>query len=95
MAAIKSNGSNQPVYLTMKGIVVAELEDYTGNYAYKIEDLLLDKNELEFDDVNKGDAPVQEIHIMNDGADAMTPTVMHLPSYLSAKVVPVRRAPSV
>ena len=93
MAAIKSNGSKQPVYLTMKGIVVAELEDYTGNYAYKIEDLLLDKNELEFDDVNKGDAPVQEIHIMNDGADAMTPTVMHLPSYLSAKVVPEKLFP--
>ena len=93
MAAIKSNGSKQPVYLTMKGIVVAELEDYTGNYAYKIEDLLLDKNELEFDDVNKGDAPVQEIHIMNDGAEAMTPTVMHLPSYLSAKIVPEKLFP--
>ena len=73
MAAIKSNGSKQPVYL--------------------IEDLLLDKNELEFDDVNKGDAPVQEIHIMNDGAEAMTPTVMHLPSYLSAKIVPEKLFP--
>ena len=93
MAAIKSNGSKEPVYLTMKGIVVAELEDYTGNYAYKMEDLLLDKNELEFDDVNKGDAPVQEIHIMNDGADTMTPTVMHLPSYLSAKIVPEKLFP--
>ena len=93
MAAIKSNASKQPVYLTMKGIVVAELEDYTGNYAYKMEDLLLDKNELEFDDVNKGDAPVQEIHIMNDGAETMTPTVMHLPSYLSAKIVPEKLFP--
>ena len=91
MAAIKSNASQQPVYLTMKGIVVAELEDYTGNYAYKMEDLLLDKNE--FDDVNKGDAPVQEIHIMNDGAETMTPTVMHLPSYLSATVVPEKLFP--
>ena len=80
MAAIKSNGSKEPVYLTMKG-------------AYKMEDLLLDKNELEFDDVNKGDAPVQEIHIMNDGADTMTPTVMHLPSYLSAKIVPEKLFP--
>ena len=75
MAAIKSNGSKEPVYLTMKGIVVAELEDYTGNYAYKMEDLLLDKNELEFDDVNKGDAPVQEIHIMNDGAGTISVTL--------------------
>ena len=93
MAAIKSNGSKDPIYITMKGLVVAELEDYTGNYAYKMEDLLLDKQELEFDDVNKGDAPVQEIHIMNDGADPMTPTVMHLPSYLSAEVTPEQLLP--
>ena len=93
MAAIKSDGSKEPVYLTMKGIVVAELEDYTGNYAYKMENLLLDKQELDFDDVNKGDAPVQEIHIMNDGAETMTPTVMHLPPYLSARVVPEKLFP--
>ena len=93
MAAIKSNGSKDPIYITMKGLVVAELEDYTGNYPYKMEDLLLDKQELEFDDVNKGDAPVQEIHIMNDGADPMTPTVMHLPSYLSAEVTPEQLLP--
>ena len=93
MAAIRSNGSKEPLYITMKGLVVAELEDYTGNYAYKMEDLLLDKQELEFDDVNKGDAPVQEIHIMNDGADPMTPTVMHLPSYLSAEVAPEQLLP--
>jgi len=93
MAAIKSNATKEPVYLTMKGLVVAELEDYTGNYAFKMEDLLLDKQDLEFDDVNKGDAPVQEIHIMNDGADPMTPTVMHLPSYLSADVVPEQLLP--
>ena len=93
MAAIKSDGSKEPVYLTMRGVVVAELEDYTGNYPYKMGNLLLDKQELEFDDVNKGDAPVQEIHIMNDGTEVMTPTVMHLPSYLSAYVVPERLLP--
>ena len=50
--------------------MVAELEDYTGNYAYKMEDLLLDKQELEFDDVNKGDAPVHQPGIPRVGHHA-------------------------
>lgn len=88
MAAIKSNGSKEPVYLTMKGVVLAELEDYTGNYPLAMGDLLLDKNELEFDDVNKGDAPMQEIHVLNNGSQVMRPNIMHLPPYLSAVVTP-------
>ena len=82
MAAVTSNGSTTPVYLTMKGVVLPELVDYTGTYPLSMGNLLLDKNELEFDDVNKGDAPQQEIHILNNGEQMMHPTVMHLPSYL-------------
>ena len=69
MAAITSNGSAKPVYLTMKLAM--------GN-------LLLDKDVLEFDDVNKGDTPVQEIHILNNSLETMEPRLMHLPSYLDA-----------
>ncbi len=93
MAAIKSNGSKEPVYLTMKGIVLAELIDYSGTYPLTIGDLLLDKNELEYDDVNKGDHPVQEIHILNNSMEEMTPNLMHLPPYLTAIVTPERLAP--
>ena len=93
MAAIKSNGSKVPVYLTMKGIVLAELIDYSGTYPLAIGDLLLDKNELEYDDVNKGDHPVQEIHILNNSMQEMTPNVMHLPPYLTAIVQPEKLAP--
>ena len=46
--------------------------------------LLLDKDVLEFDDVNKGDTPVQEIHILNNSLETMEPRLMHLPSYLDA-----------
>ena len=84
MAVIKSNASEKPVYLTMKGVVLAEVLDYTGTYPLAIGNLLLDKDALEFDDVNKGDAPVQEIHILNNSMDTMTPRLMHLPSYLDA-----------
>ena len=88
MAAIKSNGSQTPVYLTMRGIVLAEVEDYAGNYPLEMGELKLDKNELEFDDVNKGDIPMQQIHIYNNGLEPMTPNMMLLPQYLTAEVTP-------
>lgn len=93
MAAIKSNGSKEPVYLTMKGVVLPEILDYSGTYPLAFGDLLLDKNELEYDDVNKGDHPVQEIHILNNGETTMTPNIMHLPPYLTAIVMPEKLAP--
>ena len=93
MAAVKSNGSEKVLYLTMKGHVLAELEDFTGKYPIAWGDLLLDKIDLEYDDVNKGDHPIQEIHIMNNGEKAMTPNVMHLPPYLTALVTPEKLEP--
>ena len=93
MAAVKSNGSEKPVYLTMKGIVLTEMVDYTGLYPLSMGDLLLDKNDLEYDDVNKGDHPVQEIHILNNSEQTMTPNVMHLPPYLTALVTPEKLEP--
>ncbi len=87
-ARIVSNGSKQPLYLTMKGIVVEELEDYSGTYPYVFGDLRSDKNNIEFDDVNKGDHPVQEIHIRNMGTSLLQPNIMHLPPFLSAVVTP-------
>jgi hypothetical protein len=93
MAAIKSNGSKTPVYLTMKGVVLADFRDYSGEYPYSFGDLLFDRSDLEFDDVNKGDAPVQEIHILNNGTTKMDPRLLHLPPYLSANIAPETLAP--
>ena len=93
MAAVISNGSKDPLYLTMKGVVVPEVLDYTGTYPLAIGDMLFDKNNLEFDDVNKGDEPVQEIHVFNNGEETMQPNIMHLPPYLSAQIVPEMLAP--
>jgi hypothetical protein len=92
-AAVKSNGSKQPVYLTMKGVVLPEVQDYSGNYPYRMGSLLIDKEAVEFDDVNQGDQPQQVIHLMNDGEKEMHPSVMHLPSWLTAQVEPERLPP--
>jgi len=93
MAAVVSNGTKTPLYLTMKGMVLPEKVDYVGTYPFTMGELMLDKDALEFDDVNKGDEPVQEIHVFNNSSEMMSPNVMHLPSYLSATVVPASIAP--
>ena len=85
--------SFEPVLLKMKGVVLTEVKDFTGSYPYSMGDLLLDKEEVEFDDVNKGDKPQQVIHIVNNSDKTMTPNVQHLPSYLTATVTPVQLLP--
>jgi hypothetical protein len=87
-AALMAKGFKKPVYLTMRGVVLTEVQDYTGSYPLSMGTLLLDLDVLEFDDVNKGDKPVQEIHILNNGTEPMTPRLLHLPSYLDATVKP-------
>lgn len=91
--AIYSNGSKEPLYLTMRGVVRAELEDYSGSYPYDFGSLRADKNVLEFDDVNKGDTPELEIYIRNTGTKTLRPNIMHLPPYLSAAVTPENLRP--
>ena len=88
MCQVKSNGTKKPVYLTMTGVVKTDMRDYSGEYPIEMGDLLLDADALEFDDVNKGDVPVKEIHIFNNGKKALRPNLMHLPPYLQAITSP-------
>jgi hypothetical protein len=92
-AAFVSNATTKPVYLRMKGVVLADLQDFSGTYPIEMGDLLLDSNELEFDDVNKGDVLTRQLHIYNNGTRVYNPLLMHLPDYLSAQVVPERLPP--
>ena len=87
-AAIVSNGSSKPFYIRMKGVVLADLQDFSGSYPIEMGDLRLDKAVLEFDDINRGDVQVQELHIYNDGTKTYQPNLMHLPPYLTAVVTP-------
>ncbi len=83
-----SNGSKEPVMLTLRGVVVTEITNYNGNYAYQMGVLKVDSTSIEFDDVNRGDRPTAEIHILNTSTQSVHPVVMHLPAYLSAEVSP-------
>ena len=72
-----SNADEQPFVLTMRGKVVDRVVDFAGNYAYQLGKLKTDIQDLEFDDINRGDRPVQRIHIMNPTDEVLQPVVLH------------------
>lgn len=92
-AAVVTNAASQPTYITMKGVVLANYQDFSALYPVAMGDLLLDKEELEFDDINRGDMPQQRLTIHNNGTRACKPILMHLPSYLTATMTPAQLAP--
>lgn len=83
-------GMDEPLMLTLKGVVVEEIVDFTGDYPFKLGDLLADAHSIEFDDVNRGDRPTAKIHIKNPTSETAYPFVMHLPNYLTVDVSPSR-----
>lgn len=91
---VKTEDGNEPLELTLRGNVVTKIETPVGHYAYKINDISCDINELTFDDVKKGKNQTMEMHIMNPMAQYIEPVIMHLPPYLRADVSPKRIAPN-
>ena len=83
-------GMDEPLMLTMKGIVVEEVVDFTGEYPFKLGELLADATTIEFDDVNRGDRPMAKIHIKNPTSETVQPLLMHLPNYITADVSPTK-----
>lgn len=90
---IYSNSSAKPMMLSIRGVVVKEVVDFAGQYSYRLGGLMVDINDIEFDNVNRGDRPTQKIHIKNVGSVTAQPVVMHLPDYLKAEISPSRIAP--
>ena len=87
------DNDGKPLTLTMKGVVVANIKDYSSTYPYLIGQIRADRNEIEFDNVNKGTAPTQTIHILNTSGETVNPVIMHLPDYLRAQISPAQLAP--
>lgn len=91
---VYTDNSQQPLMLTMRGTVVREVVDFGGDYDFTLGDLKADRNDLEFDDVNRGERPQEKIHIFNSTTTTVEPVVMHLPDYLQAEVSPSKLKPS-
>ena len=85
--------NTRPLQLTIKGVVVEEINQFEGNFSCKIGDVLADKSYLLFDNVNRGEQPIEKIHILNNGNETIMPQLLHLPPYLKGEVKPSRVAP--
>ena len=85
---IYTNASDEPFYLHIQGRVVSKLSDYSGTFPIDLGNVRLNVNNVEFDNVNKGDSPIVELQIVNMGRKSYKPYLMHLPTYLSAQYVP-------
>lgn len=90
---IYTEGSEKPLVLRMRGRVVREIVDFGGKYDFMLGSIQSDCNDIEFDDVNRGERPQKKIHIRNTTGENVQPVVMHLPDYLTADVSPSKIAP--
>ncbi len=86
--SVITNASYHPFYLEFNGVVTASSEDYSQTHPFGFGMVRLDKDEVEFEQVNKGDQPEFVIGVANASDKAYTPVMMHLPQYLKAKAVP-------
>ena len=93
-ATLSSNASPEPVYLNMKGVVLTDVVDYSKRYPYDMGGMLASINNIEFDDVKKGEHREVEINLMNNTEQDMTPNMLHLPSYLHALAMPEKLEPN-
>ena len=85
---VTTNENPLPFYLTVSGDVVMEKKDYSKEYPYRIGDIYLDTDNVEFEEVQKGEFPFKTITIFNAGRQSYKPQLMHLPKYLKAESEP-------
>lgn len=86
--AVYTNADSVPVFLTVSGDVATERHEDSGDYPYSLGDISLNTDNVEFDDVRRGDTPTREIRVLNRGRQSFTPVLMHLPKYLTAQCEP-------
>jgi hypothetical protein len=90
---IYTDAQDKPYVLKVTGDVVREKDDYTGEYPYKVGDISLSTDNIEFDDVNRGERPAQVIAVRNGSNKVYHPELMHLPPYLSQRAEPDKLLP--
>ena len=86
--AIYSNAQPNLVYLKFNGEVVQEIKDFTKTHPYLIGQIRIDKNSLDFPDIQHGEQPVIHIGVVNLSDRPYEPVLMHLPPYLKIEAEP-------
>ena len=86
--AVYTDADEAPIYLQFSGNVVMEKADEPGNYPVRMGEIYLDTDNIEFDDVHRGEMPSHVVHLYNAGKQSFHPELMHLPRYLSFVATP-------
>ena len=86
--AIYCNAQPHLVYLKFNGEVVQEIKDFTKTHPYLIGQIRIDKNSLDFPDIQHGEQPVIHIGVVNLSDRPYEPVLMHLPPYLKMEAEP-------
>lgn len=87
--AVYTNLDDQPHYLNLVGVVsMGKSSETASEYPYKVGDFYLSTDDVEFDDVNKGDRPTFVLSVFNSSKRSFRPELMHLPQYLTAQADP-------
>lgn len=90
---VETNASAEPAVLTFSGDVVLEKKENTTDFPCHIGEIYLNTENLEFDDVRRGDSLTLTLRLFNAGRQSYTPELMHLPQYLTATAEPATIRP--
>lgn len=86
--AIYTNAEPHLVYLKFNGEVVQKITDFTKAHPYLIGQIRIDKNNLDFPDMQHGEQSVMQISVVNLSDRPYEPVLMHLPPYLQMEKAP-------
>lgn len=79
---IYSNATPNLIYLHFAGEVMQKVSDYVTYDLESIGEIMIDKTEIDFPDVHKGERPTMQLVVVNHSSAAYEPVLMHLPPYL-------------
>ena len=86
--AVYTDIKDEPYMLRIMGEVAMTQKEPSSVYPYRIGDYYLSTDDIEFDNVNRGEMPVYTLHVYNGSKKTFSPELMHLPKYLTAHVEP-------
>ena len=85
---VYSNATPNLVYLHFVGEVVRKVTDFTNYDLESIGQIMIDKTEIDFPDVHKGEQPTMQLVVVNQSSAPYEPVLMHLPPYLKMSAEP-------
>ena len=88
LISVTTDAEEHPIDLHLKGRVVKEVAYNTQDFNVHIGDFHLSTDEINFDDVQWGTTPKVVVKVLNAGARALHPELMHMPNYLTTIATP-------